>query len=68
MKPVVLFSLATGAAHALVAGALPNAEQTLFLELWNFLTREFVLLFGDRWRSGRAAISVFWAQAVSAAS
>jgi hypothetical protein len=48
MKVVGLFSLATGAAHALVTGTLHNAEQALFPHLWNTLTRGFDLLLGDR--------------------
>jgi hypothetical protein len=67
LKLVGLFSLATGAAHALVTGTLPNAEQALFPHLWNSLALEVDLLRGDHWRCGWAAISVSWAQAVSAA-
>ncbi len=48
MKLVGLFSLATGAAHALVTGTLHNAEQALFPHLWNTLTSGFDLLLGDR--------------------
>jgi hypothetical protein len=48
MKLLALFSLATGAAHALVTGTLHDAEQSLFPSLWSTLTREFDLLLGDR--------------------
>jgi hypothetical protein len=48
MKVVGLFSLVTGAAHALVTGSLHNAEQALFPHLWNTLTSGFDLLLGDR--------------------
>ena len=48
MKLVALFSLATGAAHALVTGTLHDAEQTLFPRLWSTLTSGFDLLLGDR--------------------
>lgn len=48
MKLVALFSLTTGAAHALATGSLHNAEQTLFVHLWSALTRNFDLLLGDR--------------------
>jgi hypothetical protein len=48
MKLVGLFSLATGATHALVTGTLHNAEQALFPHLWNTLTSGFDLLLGDR--------------------
>jgi hypothetical protein len=48
MKLVGLFSLATGAVHALVTGTLHNAEHTLFWQLWNTLIAGFDLLLGDR--------------------
>jgi hypothetical protein len=48
MKLVGLFSLATGAVHALVTGTLYNAEHALFVQLWNTLTSDFDLLLGDR--------------------
>jgi hypothetical protein len=48
MKLVALFSLATGAAHALVTGTLHGAEQALFPRLWSTLIRGFDLLLGDR--------------------
>jgi hypothetical protein len=48
MKLVGLFSLATGAAQALVTGTLHNAEQALFPQLWNTLTSGYDLLLGDR--------------------
>ena len=48
MKLLGLFSLATGAAHALVTGTLYDAEQSLFPYLWSTLTRGFDLLLGDR--------------------
>lgn len=48
MKLVGLFSLTTGAAHALAAGNLHDAEHTLFPGLWGSLTRGFDLLLGDR--------------------
>lgn len=48
MKVVGLFSLATGAIHALVIGNLHNAEQTLFCQLWNTLCNGFDVLLGDR--------------------
>jgi hypothetical protein len=48
MKLVALFSLATGAAHALVTGNLHNAEHALLPHLWSTLTSGFDLLLGDR--------------------
>ena len=48
MKVVGLFSLATGAIHALVTGSLHDGEQTLFCQLWNTLRNGFDLLLGDR--------------------
>jgi hypothetical protein len=48
MKLVGLFSLATGAVHALATGTLHNAEHALFVQLWNTLTSDFDLLLGDR--------------------
>jgi hypothetical protein len=48
MKLVGLFSLATGAVHALATGNLHDAEQTLFCQLWNSLCHGFDLLLGDR--------------------
>jgi hypothetical protein len=48
MKLVGLFSLATGAIHALVTGTLHDSEQALCVHLWGSLTRAFDLLLGDR--------------------
>jgi hypothetical protein len=48
MKLVGLFSLATGAMHALVMGNLHQAEQILYPHLWTALTGDFDLLLGDR--------------------
>jgi hypothetical protein len=48
VKLVGLFSLATGAAHALVTGTLHSSEYTLFVHLWNKITGNFDLLLGDR--------------------
>jgi len=48
MKLVGLFALTTGALQALACGTLRNAEQALFTQLWDPLTRTFDLLLGDR--------------------
>jgi hypothetical protein len=48
VKLVGLFSLATGAAHALVTGTLRNNEYALFMSLWNKVIGNFDLLLGDR--------------------
>ena len=48
MKLVGLFSMATGAAHALVTGTLHDSEYTLFARLWNRFVVDFDLLLGDR--------------------
>lgn len=48
MKLVGLFSLTTGALCAVACGTLHNAEQTLFVQLWTALTRNFDVLLGDR--------------------
>jgi hypothetical protein len=48
MKLVGLFSLATGAAHAVVSGDLYDAEYALVPRLWGTLTNGFDLLLGDR--------------------
>lgn len=48
MKMLGLFSLATGAVHAVVTGTLHNAEHALLAPLWKELTANFDLLLGDR--------------------
>lgn len=48
MKLVGLFSLATGAIHALVTGNLHHNEHSLFIHLWSTLTSSFDVLLGDR--------------------
>lgn len=48
MKLLGLFSLATGAVHALATGTLHNAEYALFPQLWDTLRQHFDLLLGDR--------------------
>jgi hypothetical protein len=48
MKLVSLFSLATGAAHALATGNLHNNEHVLLRRLWSILTSDFDVLLGDR--------------------
>jgi len=48
MKLLGLFSLTTGAVHALVAGTLHQAEHALMVPLWETLTADFDLLLGDR--------------------
>ena len=48
LKLVGLFALSTGAICAVACGTLHNAEQTLFVQLWNTLTTSFDLLLGDR--------------------
>lgn len=48
MKLAGVFSLATGGIHALVAGNLHDAEQTLLCRLWKTLCNCFDLLLGDR--------------------
>ena len=48
MKLVGLFSLATGAVHALVTGTLHNNEHALLIHLWSTLASSFDVLLGDR--------------------
>jgi len=48
MKLVALFSLTTGAVHALVTGTLRNGEHALIIRLWDQVTGHFDLLLGDR--------------------
>jgi hypothetical protein len=56
MKLVSLFSMATGAAHALVTGTLHDSEYSLFARLWNGFVANFDLLLGDR---GFGSFAVF---------
>ena len=48
MKVLGLFSLATGAVHAVVTATLHQGEHALLSDVWKTLTADFDLLLGDR--------------------
>lgn len=48
VKLLGLFSLATGAVHALVTGNLHSSEHGLFAHLWSKVASDFDVLLGDR--------------------
>ena len=48
MKLLAVFSLVTGAVHALATGSLHNAEHALLQPLWTCLAFTFDLVLGDR--------------------